>query len=119
MDYLCGILLIISPWLFNFSEVNEARWVAIIVGALMLLMSFMTDYEGGVIKSISMAAHLRMDVLVGIFLALSPWIFGFSDQVYLPHLILGLAEICAGLFTFRGSEHPTMHHWGERMRPAH
>jgi hypothetical protein len=35
----------------------------------------------------------------GILLAASPWIFGFADTVYLPHLILGIAEIGAALMT--------------------
>ena len=35
----------------------------------------------------------------GVLLAASPWLFGFADRVYWPHLILGLAEIGAGLMT--------------------
>jgi hypothetical protein len=46
-----------------------------------------------------MQGHLALDLIAGIFLAVSPWLFGFSDYVYLPHLILGLLEIGAALFT--------------------
>ncbi|HEY1009074.1 MAG TPA: SPW repeat protein [Sphingobacteriaceae bacterium] len=119
LDYMCGILLIVAPWLLNFDEINDAKWVAICVGAAILLMSFFTDYEGGGKKAISMPTHLTMDVLMGLFLAASPWIFGFSDQVYLPHLILGLLEMGAGLFTVRVSEHAAAHSADERWRHAH
>src|SRR5687768_16636547 len=88
LDYMSGVLLIASPWLFNFEEVESAKWVAIAVGALILLMSFMTDYEGGGKKVISMSGHLTMDVVTGLFLASSPWLFNFDEYVYLPHLIL-------------------------------
>ncbi len=95
LDYIVGLLLIAAPWIFRFSEINAARWSAIIVGILVLAMSLITDYEGGVKKMLSMNTHLNMDVLVGIFLAISPWLFGFHDRVYLPHLLVGiLVNLC-------------------------
>lgn len=119
LDYLCGILLIVSPWLFNFDDVNDAKWVAIGVGAATLIMAFFTDFEGTGRKAISMSTHLTMDVIMGLFLAASPWIFGFSDQVYAPHLILGLFEMAAGLFTVRGTEHRAVRQSDEAWRHAH
>ncbi|BBI59494.1 hypothetical protein HSBAA_08000 [Vreelandella sulfidaeris] len=40
-----------------------------------------------------------MDLISGILLLVSPWLFGFADIVYLPHLILGILEIGASLTT--------------------
>ena len=48
--------------------------------------------------------HLLLDVLAGAFLAISPWRFGFSNKVYLPHLIFGLIEMAAGMMTRDSSE---------------
>lgn len=110
LDYMSGILLIASPWIFGFADINAAKWVAIGMGILILGMSMITDYEGGTAKIMSMSGHLTMDVIGGIFLAASPWIFGFADQVYLPHLILGVMEIGAGLMTETKSEHPRSKH---------
>jgi hypothetical protein len=31
-----------------------------------------------------------IDVASGALLALSPWLFGFADRVFCPHLIVGL-----------------------------
>jgi hypothetical protein len=101
LDYLSGALLIASPWLFDFADHDTARWVAIAVGIAVLGLSIFTDYELGLVKQIPMSAHLTMDMLAGALLAASPWLFGFSDRVYLPHLILGLMEIGAGLLTQR------------------
>lgn len=49
--------------------------------------------------------HLLFDLLSGILLAASPWLFGFADQVYLPHLIIGMLEIGAALMTKTGPAH--------------
>ena len=49
-----------------------------------------------------MAVHNVIDVVAGTVLAASPWIFGFADQsanVWVPHLIVGLAAIFLGLTT--------------------
>lgn len=99
MDYLMGIILIVSPWIFNFATGGPEQWIPIILGAGALVYSMMTDYELGVFKTISMKAHLNLDLMSGILLAASPWIFGFSERVIAPHLILGILEIGAALMT--------------------
>ena len=119
LDYVIGIALLAAPWLFNFEEVEAAKWSAIAVGALILIMSFITDYEGGGKKVLSMGTHLTMDVLAGLFLAASPWLFNFDDQVYLPHLVVGILEMGAGLFTERRSQHAHAHHVDHNIRHAH
>lgn len=67
------------------------------VGAL--VYSLLTDYELGVARVINMKMHLGTGYFIRALLALSPWLFRFSDVVYMPHLILGLVEIGAGLLT--------------------
>lgn len=109
LDYMAGLLLIIAPWLFGFASIAPAMWVAVIVGAAIIGMSIFTDYEGGLVKVIPMATHLTMDVIAGLILAASPWLFGFADQLYWPHLILGILEVGAGLFTVTSSQHVRRH----------
>ena len=108
LDYLSGVLFIASPWLFHFNEIEPASWVMIIIGLMIILLSALTNYEGGLIRKVAMTTHLTMDLIAGLFLAASPWLLGFADQVYLPHLILGIFEMGAGLFTSRHAfEHDT------------
>jgi hypothetical protein len=99
LDYSMGLLLIAAPWLFGFAAGGAETWVPVILGAGALLYSLFTDYELGLIRSLPMTTHLALDGLSGAFLAVSPWLFGFADLVYLPHLILGIAEIGAALTT--------------------
>lgn len=99
LDYLTAILLICSPWLFGFATGGAVQWVPIAVGAIILVMAIFTDYEFGLIRKLSVNSHLAMDIVGGIFLLASPWLFGFPDQVIWPHIVFGLFEIMAGLTT--------------------
>jgi hypothetical protein len=101
LDYLMGIILIASPWIFNFARGGAETWVPIVLGASVIIYSLFTDYELSISRALSMRTHLTLDLLSGIFLAASPWIFGFSEFVYLPHLIFGILEIGASLATER------------------
>jgi hypothetical protein len=113
LDYMMGALLIASPWLFDFANGGAAMWIPIILGAGAILYSAMTDYELGATRTISMRTHLTLDLMSGVLLAVSPWLFGFADEVYGPHLILGILEIGAALMTKREPGHrgvTTRHH---------
>ncbi|MCF2446720.1 SPW repeat protein [Dyadobacter sp. CY345] len=101
LDYLSGILLIALPWILGFDDVETASRVVLVVGVMILLMSVLTNYEAGFLKRIPMNVHLNIDIVTGLLLAASPWILGFSDQVYLPHLIMGLFETVAAAATYR------------------
>jgi hypothetical protein len=99
LDYAVGLLLIVAPWLLDFARGGAETWVPVALGASAIIYSLITDYELGAFRQISMRTHLGLDLFSGIFLAASPWLFGFADYVYLPHLILGILEIGASLMT--------------------
>ena len=99
LDYLMGLVLIAAPWLLGFYDSGAAAWVPIVLGASAILYSLLTKYELGVFPVIPMKGHLGLDFGSGLLLAASPWLFGFRNEVYLPHLILGVAEVGAALFT--------------------
>lgn len=99
LDYLMSLILISSPWLLNFDRNGAETWVPVILGVAVILYSLVTDYEMGVSRTVSMRTHLYLDLLGGVFLAASPWIFGFNDYVSTPHVVLGIAEIGASLMT--------------------
>ena len=99
LDYLMGILLIAAPWLLGFNQGGAETTVPVVLGIAVILYSLFTSYELGVFSLFSMRTHLTFDLLSGLFLAASPWIFGFAEYVYLPHLVLGIAEVMASLMT--------------------
>ncbi|MFC6998618.1 SPW repeat domain-containing protein [Rufibacter roseus] len=104
MDYLTAILLIASPWIFNFYRGGAESWVPIGVGVVVLVQALMTRNETGAVKVFPMSAHLMSDIAIGLFLAMSPWLLFFHEYVWQPHLIFGLLILGLGILT--------------RMRPA-
>ncbi|GEN77334.1 SPW repeat protein [Chryseobacterium hagamense] len=99
LDYLVGILLIGAPWILGFADDTAATTVPVILGASTLLYSLFTDYEYGLARMIPYKVHLAIDFTAGTLLLISPWLFGFSDRVYLPHVILGTFELVAVLMS--------------------
>jgi hypothetical protein len=118
MDYTVGLITIASPWIFGFAdESRTATWIAVLAGIAMIGMSAMTDYEGGFLAhAIPMRMHLLTDMVVGAFLVISPWLFGFADQganAWLPFVVIGLGEIGAAATTDPEPAH------GARRHEAH
>ncbi|MBR0664470.1 hypothetical protein GXW71_08900 [Roseomonas hellenica] len=99
IDYLTALLLIVAPYVLGFADATAAQWVPQIVGAAILASSLMTDYELGVARVIPMPAHIGLDMILGALLAASPWLFGFADRVFWPHLIVGLLDIAIAMTT--------------------
>jgi hypothetical protein len=102
LDYIVGAALIAAPWIFQFSDVTSATVVSIVIGIGLIAYSLITDYELGLWKVAPMAVHNLFDIVGGAFLAASPWIFGFADDsanVWLPHVVVGLAAVFLGLTT--------------------
>ncbi|WP_420130248.1 SPW repeat domain-containing protein [Longimicrobium sp.] len=99
LDYLLGALLIASPWLFGFATGGAERWVPVGLGAGVLLYSVFTDYELGLVKKLQMPAHLFLDALGGLALAASPWLLGFDERVWMPHVVIGAVEVVTAAIT--------------------
>jgi uncharacterized membrane protein HdeD (DUF308 family) len=116
LDYIVGVALIAAPWIFQFSDNTAASVVPIVLGIGLIAYSLFTDYELGVWKVAPMAVHNLIDIVAGALLLASPWLFGFADEsanVWLPHVIVGLAAIFLGLttkqqgYSYRKSESPS------------
>ena len=99
IDYIVGILLVIVPYVLGFADGTAAQYIPQLLGVGAIAYSLLTRYELGALKLLPMPAHLGLDFASGAFLAASPWLFGFAEGVYLPHLIVGLMEIGAAVTT--------------------
>ena len=97
LDYVVGLALILAPNIFQFADVGgPAVFIPRLLGVVLIAYSLFTRYELGVIKFISMPYHLIVDFLAALLLALSPFLFGFSNKsanVWLPHVVVGIAVI--------------------------
>jgi hypothetical protein len=101
IDYLTGLILIVAPFILDFADGSAAQWVPILLGATTIAMSLITHYELSIAKVIPLNVHLAIDVATGSLLAASPWLFGFADRIWWPHVLVGVMEILVPLITRR------------------
>jgi uncharacterized membrane protein len=101
IDYLTSVLLLAAPFIFGFADGTAAQWLPILLGAMTIAMSLLTRYELSIAKLIPLPVHLVVDICSGLLLAASPWLFGFADRIWWPHLVVGLVEIAVPLLTRR------------------
>lgn len=112
LDYAVGLLLVFLPRLFGFQTGGYEEKIPVILGVSAIAYSLITRYEYGLFKVLPFKLHLGLDVASGLVLASSPWLFGFADRVWGPHLCFGLFEIVAAAITV---PHPTS---GDLLRTA-
>ncbi len=99
LDYLVAAILIVAPWLMGFVAGGAETWIPVAVGLGIIGYSLCTDYEFGVRRRIQMPVHLWIDAAVGLFLMISPWLFSFDDEVWIPHLVVGIAALTSAFFS--------------------
>jgi hypothetical protein len=103
LDYLVGAALIVAPWLFGFAGMGGPAVVTpIVLGVGLIVYSLFTRYEWGPFKLIPMPVHLVFDVVASLFLALSPWLFGFisaAPNAWVPHVVVGITVIVVVIFS--------------------
>jgi hypothetical protein len=97
IGFIVGIALLLAPNIFGFSDVGGAA-VAVprIIGIIVILSELTVRGSFSGMGFVPMKLHVVLDMLMGAILALSPWLFGFSDQeanAWVPHLIVGLLMI--------------------------
>jgi hypothetical protein len=101
IEPIAGVLFIVAPWIFGFSDANDATTVSIVLGALVLLTGLTTRWRMGVVKMLSLGAHRAMDLLVAIIAIVAPFVLGFSDNGAATRflIIMGVLEIGTTLMT--------------------
>ena len=103
LDYLGAILLLIAPNIFGFADLNSAvEYIPRLIGFLVLFQAIVTDYELGVFRVLPFKVHKTVDIIVGLYLAVSPFIHGFSElplAYWLPHVAVGVAVLFATLIS--------------------
>ncbi len=120
LDYVAGVMLLLSPFLFGFGDVTVARNVFMMSGFFLVLYSLFTNYDYAVLRVIPLGVHMSMDVLLGVFLMIAPWVLNYrvfltSGQEYL-HYILGVGVIGLVGLTREKTETDKVEH-GLRIEP--
>lgn len=104
-DYVGGLGLIASPFIFGFASTGGiAVALPIVLGVGLITYSLLTNYELGIpgLRVIPMSVHLVFDFVASAFLAAAPFLFGYANQgvnVWLPQVVAGVGVIGIVLVT--------------------
>jgi hypothetical protein len=106
LDYVTAASLLVLPELLDLPEDSqEASTILRASGAGILAQALLTDYGLGVAKLLPFRVHLGNDLVLGLALAASPFLFRFRDEkrakTWLPHLVIGLYALVTTLLTYR------------------
>ncbi|RYY59180.1 MAG: hypothetical protein EOO05_14095 [Chitinophagaceae bacterium] len=99
LDFVVSIFVIASPWLLGFHDNSAQTWVPVTLGIATIFYSLFTRYELGAVRVIDMRTHLTLDFLSAVVLLTSPWLFGFDQRVYIPHVVIGITELLVTLLS--------------------
>lgn len=76
VDYLAAVALITSPFILQLGDSNlMARWISVITGFVVIIVSLATRYRYGAFKLIPFGGHLTLDLLVATVFMLIPSLF--------------------------------------------
>jgi SPW repeat len=101
-NWVLGIWLCISPWALLFSNDAAATRNAVLVGVLIILAEVVT-------LSIFQVWEEWISVVLGVWLAISPWVLGITETpAEVDFVIVGLLVLALALYEI----------WDERRSPG-
>lgn len=94
-------LLIAAPFIFGFSDESAPTAISIIAGLVILVVAMSTRWKLSLVKVIPVEIHALLDLVMGLFLIASPFIFSFSDvsSATAFFIVFGVVEILATIGT--------------------
>jgi hypothetical protein len=98
-----GVVLVFASSIFGFTDNAVAATIPVIVGVFIIINELITTSPYSLVKLVPMKVHIILDVMTGVFLAVSPWLFGFMDSdqsnQWIPHLVVGMLVAGYALLT--------------------
>lgn len=107
-DYVFSAVVAASPWLFGFAHEHMAPQIALTFGIMTALYSFMTDYEGGVVRFIPFSGHRFFDLIVAVMLGGAAWHFSMGGRAAWVFGALGALAFVVVMLTRRPREVSTV-----------
>ena len=101
LEYGIGVLTILSPFLFSFDD-DAAQFVAVLIGAGVLVLAVVTDAPTGLARSLPVASHVVLDYVLGLVFLVTPFVFGFAgdDTAATAYfIVLGIGYVVFAVLT--------------------
>jgi len=79
LDYPVALILLAAPFLLPLGEsAAMAKWLSVGTGLAAFVLTVLTDHKLGVIRVLPYAAHLAVDLMVGLVFVIAPFALGFA-----------------------------------------
>jgi uncharacterized membrane protein YeaQ/YmgE (transglycosylase-associated protein family) len=102
VNYVVALLLLSMPFIKSNSDQSiTAHIVTSFTGAVILVVTVLTNFEMGLLRRISLRENLTFGLCIGVFMLASPFIFGFYPYGFLFHLISGITISLLSAFLHR------------------
>ena len=95
VDYLLSALLLVGSWWLDLG--GTSTLMLFVAGFVVLALNLFTNYELGLLPRLTPRTHLRLDVLLGSVVALTPLVF--SGAAWVPQLLVGALLVLLALIT--------------------
>jgi hypothetical protein len=107
--YILALTLIATPWIFTTQDgtthlVNvssAALLIPMYFGWLQLIMNIFADTKASPIRQFPLQMNCVVDMMMGFFLFVSPFLYSFYTKAFWPELCFGALLMFLGLFTKR------------------
>lgn len=105
IDYAMSAALIAAPFILASNRKTSETMIPIMGGLSSTVSSIFTDYELGAKRMIPLKQHLNLDIALGAFMAVAPWLLGFKKKSAIPLSIIGAMEVATALMTEKRPRH--------------
>lgn len=102
LDYGAAATLLVAPAILDLP--SQAAAVSLLAGALLAAYSLCTDYALGLVRVLSLRAHLALDLAAGVGLLAAPFALGLGGLGRAYLLVMGLGVFVAVAVTDTGAE---------------
>jgi hypothetical protein len=94
LNFLLGVLLLFSPWLFGFGTEQAAALNAHVVGAIIAVMALLALFAFKTWEE-------WVSGVLGAWLVISPWVLGFhaTPIPMVTHVLIGIAAIVLAIWS--------------------
>jgi hypothetical protein len=106
LHYATAVLFAFTPVLSGTAAGGPQTWVPLGLGALMAGVTFVARDRIGPARSVCGSTRQNVELAGSTLLVLSPWLFGFAEVTWRPHLLVGQVGIGVSILTRKLEEFP-------------
>ena len=93
-NYITAIVLMVSPWIFNYSPLSSDLFLPLATGILMIICNLCTQWRFSLWTKINIHHRLMIDFSVSCFLILYPKLISYEGYVFIiPYLWIGITML--------------------------